>query len=93
MAEWMRLAPDGRPYWLITRDCPNLIETIPQMEPAENDIEDLNTDLMDHGVDSVSFGLQFIPFIDAEAGGVDYSIIEEGKTTISEDRELFGEDE
>jgi len=48
MDNWIRMAVDGMPYWIITKDCPNLIRTIPLMEPDENDIEDLNTDLEDH---------------------------------------------
>ena len=42
MMDWMRLAPDGKPYWIISKDCPNLIRTIPEMEPAEHDIDDMN---------------------------------------------------
>ena len=42
MMDWMRLAPDGKPYWMITKDCPNLIRTLPLMEPDESDIDDMN---------------------------------------------------
>lgn len=70
MVDWMRIAPDGKPYWIITKDCPNLIRTIPEMEPDENDIEDMNTKLEDHAVDGVSFGLNNIQFIDAKVEGV-----------------------
>ena len=70
MDNWMRLAPDGLPYWLITQDCPNLIRTIPLMEPEENDIEDLNTALEDHAVDSISYFLPFIKWIEAKVGTV-----------------------
>ncbi len=60
MDDWMRTAPDGLPYWMITRDCPNLIRTIPLMIPNEHDMEDLDTTLEDHAVDSVSYALQYI---------------------------------
>ncbi len=70
MVDWMRLAPDGKPYWIITKDCPNLIRTIPMMEPDEHDIEDMNTKLEDHAVDGASFGLNNIQFIDAKVEGV-----------------------
>lgn len=65
MDNWMRIAPDGLPYWMITRDCTNLIRTIPLMIPAEHNMEDLDTTLEDHAVDSVSYALQYIPWKDA----------------------------
>jgi|SRR3989344_696977 len=70
MDNWMRPAPDGLPYWMVTKDCPNLIRTIPLMEPDANDIEDLNTDLEDHAVDSVSYHLPFVKWVDAKVGPV-----------------------
>ena len=48
MMDWMRLAPDGKPYWIITKDVPNLSRTLPLMEPDELDIEDMNSKLEDH---------------------------------------------
>lgn len=65
MDNWMRTAIDGLPYWMITKDCPNLIRTIPMMEPDENKMEDLNTDLEDHAVDGVSYFLPIIKWIDS----------------------------
>jgi len=70
MDNWMRKAIDGLPYWIITKDCPNLARTIPLMEPDENDMEDLNTDLEDHGVDSSSYFLPFIKWIDSGKYGL-----------------------
>ena len=94
MIDWMRLAPDGKPYWIVTKDCPNLIRTIPLMEPDELDIDDMNTKLEDHGIDSVSFGLAFIPWIDAKAETAERgSIMKEERTTVNEDKEIFDEDE
>jgi len=93
MMDWMRLAPDGKPYWIITKDCPNLIRTIPLMEPDEMDIDDMNTKLEDHACDSVSFGLPFIPWIDGKISAVNYDKIQETKTTIQEDKDIFGEDD
>lgn len=60
MDEWMRTAPDGMPYWMITRDCMNLIRTLPLMIPDSSNMEDLDTTLEDHAVDDVSYGLQYI---------------------------------
>lgn len=65
MDNWMREAIDGLPYWMITKDCPDLIRTIPLQEPDENNIEDLNTELEDHAVDGVSYFLPIIKWIDS----------------------------
>ncbi|KKK84577.1 hypothetical protein LCGC14_2781970, partial [marine sediment metagenome] len=65
MENWMRVAIDGLPYWMITKDCPNLIRTIPMMEPDPNKMEDLNTDLEDHAVDDVSYFLPSIKWVDS----------------------------
>jgi hypothetical protein len=69
MDNWMRKAIDGLPYWMITSDCPNLIRTIPLMQPDENKMEDLNTDLEDHAVDGVSYFLPDIKWIDSGKPG------------------------
>lgn len=93
MMDWMRMAPDGKPYWILTKDVPNLIRTIPLMEPDELDIDDMNTKLEDHPIDSASFGLPFIPWINVEAATVESGRIEEGRTTINEDKDIFDDDE
>jgi len=95
MMDWFRLAPDGKPYHIVTKDCPNLIRTIPLMEPDELDIDDMNTKLEDHGIDSISFGLPFIPWIDAKAETVESGsgILSKERTTVSEDKDLFDDDE
>ena len=64
MDNWMRTAPDGLPYWMITKDCANLIRTIPLMVPNPHDLEDLDTTLEDHAVDSCSYALEYIPWKD-----------------------------
>jgi terminase large subunit-like protein len=64
MDNWMRTAPDGLPYWMITRDCINLIRTIPLMVPDPHKLEDLDTTLEDHAVDSCSYALEYIPWKD-----------------------------
>lgn len=70
MENWMRMAPDGLPYWMITPNCKNLIRTIPEMMSDENDIEDIDTSLEDHAVDSVSYFIVHQQWIDAKVGGV-----------------------
>ena len=68
---WMRMAIDGLPYWMVTKDCPNLIRTIPMMVPDENNPEDLSTEDEDHAVDSVSEFLTWLKWVDStRAGGV-----------------------
>ena len=69
MDNWIRVAVDGLPYWMITKDCPNLIRTIPMMEPDEHKMEDLNTDLEDHAVDGVSYFLPIIKWTDSGKAG------------------------
>lgn len=93
MMDWMRIAPDGKPYWIVTKDCPNLIRTIPLMEPDEHDIDDMNTKLEDHAVDSASFGLPFIPWIDADSGTVESGIITDERTSVNEDKDIFDDDD
>lgn len=73
MDNWMRIAPDGLPYWMITKDCPNLIRTIPLMTPDEHEPNDIDTTLEDHAVDSISYALQYIGWIDARYGKVDHT--------------------
>lgn len=69
MDNWMRKAVDDLPYWIVTTDCPNLIRTIPLMEPDENKMEDLNTSLEDHAVDGVSYFLPDIKWTDSGKPG------------------------
>ena len=61
------------------------------MEPDETDVDDMNTKLEDHAVDSASFGLPFIPWINAEPSGVGRGIIETTKTSMREDLGIFDE--
>lgn len=70
MDNWMRIAPDGLPYWLITKNCKNLIRTIPLMVPDDNNIEDLDTTLEDHAIDSAGYFLQYMKWIDAKVGAI-----------------------
>jgi hypothetical protein len=94
MASWMTFAPDGKPYWIISKDCPNLIRTIPLMEPDENDIDDINTDLEDHAVDSASFALHHIPFIEAKVESVPRGGgVRSRRSTLEQDFEEWNEEE
>lgn len=67
MENWMSMAPDGLPYWMITPNCENLIRTIPLMMSDKTHIDDIDTTLEDHAVDSVSYFIQYVPWTDARA--------------------------
>lgn len=67
---WLSLAPDGLPYWIIGENCKNLIRTLPQLIHDENKIEDVDTEGEDHAPDAARYGLVHIKFIDAKVGGV-----------------------
>ena len=82
---WMRLAPDGLPYWMITQDCPNLIRTIPLMEPDELNIEKYNTKLEDHALDSIRYGLHWMKWVDP---GLQLGSVDRRAFTDSERRRL-----
>lgn len=70
MHNWLSIAPDGLPYWLITENCTNLIRTLPQLIHDENNIEDCDSSGEDHSGDSCRYGLVHIKWIDANVGGV-----------------------
>jgi hypothetical protein len=47
----------GRPYWTVTRNCTNLIRTLPQQLRDEDDPEDMRSDGEDHAADALRYGL------------------------------------
>lgn len=68
--DWLSLAPDGLPYWLITENCSNLIRTLPELIHDENRVEDVDTDSEDHAPDAMRYLLKHVKWIDAKSGGV-----------------------
>ena len=70
MHNWLSIAPDGLPYWLITKNCKNLIRTLPQLVHNDNRMEDVDTTGEDHAPDDARYGLVHVKFIDAKVGGV-----------------------
>lgn len=71
MENWMRIAADGLPYWMITKDCPNLVRELIEIMPDENKPEDLDTHMSDHAIDSVSEFLTWIKWVDStNMGGI-----------------------
>lgn len=66
---WLSLAPDGLPYWLITENCKWLLETLPQLITDEHNLEDVDTDGPDDPYDSASYFLYSdVKFIAVKAG-------------------------
>lgn len=67
MHEWLSLAPDGVPYWLISESCVGLIKTLPALVHDETRVEDVDTDGEDHWADSARYKLVHLKWIDAKA--------------------------
>src|SRR3990167_1920221 len=75
---WMSLAPDGMPYWLITRDCVNLIRTLPLLVYDEHRPEDVDTSQEDHAYDDLGYLLTQLKWI--PAGGLGGFVTGQRKT-------------
>jgi len=60
---WLSIAPDGLPYWIITERCINLIRTLPLLVYDKHRKEEIDTNSEDHSADSCSYGLKAIKFI------------------------------
>jgi hypothetical protein len=67
---WLSMAPDGLPYWLISERCPHLIRTLPLLVYDETNPEDVDTEGEDHPYDAVGYGLSSVRFIPANLGGI-----------------------
>lgn len=61
MREYMKMSPDGLPYWVITENCTNLIRTIPQLIHHDRQVEDVSDRVEDHGPESCRYGLMSMP--------------------------------
>ena len=81
MQDWMNIAPDELPYWVITKGCPNLIRTLPILVYDENKLSkgknDVDTTQDDHGADACRYGITNVKFISVKPGS--YSAIRENK--------------
>tara|TARA_Y100000310_G_scaffold343883_1_gene453683 strand:+ start:1759 stop:3165 length:1407 start_codon:yes stop_codon:yes gene_type:complete len=61
MAQLMHWSPTQNPnFYIIKGTCKNLIRTLPNMVRDEKNIEDIDTDLEDHAVDSCRYMLSHI---------------------------------
>ena len=70
MRDWLSIAPDGLPYWLISESCVGLIKTIPAMvyDEHKGKEEDLDTTGQDHWVDAIRYQLVQTKWIGGATG-------------------------
>lgn len=61
MREYMKIAPDGLPYWVIFDTCTNLIRTLPQLIHHDRNVEDVSDKVEDHAPESCRYGLMSRP--------------------------------
>lgn len=73
MREYMELAPDGKPWWLITSNCTNLIKCIPQAIYDDKKTEDMCTEPHEitDALDSSRYFLMSRPPISRKAEKID----------------------
>lgn len=69
---WLSVAPDGLPYWIITENCTQLTNTLPALIVDENNLEDVDTDGPDDPYDSVTYFLYKVKFLSVKAGPHNY---------------------
>lgn len=69
MHRWLSNAPDGMPFWLITKNCRNLIRTLPMMVYDDHKVDDIDSELEDHACDSVRYALMSISYAPHYVGG------------------------
>ena len=67
---WLSIAPDGQPYWMITENCKHLIRTLPMLVYDDNRIEDVDTKMEDHPYDAIRYALGSVNFISASEGSI-----------------------
>lgn len=70
MHDWLSLAPDNAPYWVMTKNCKNLIRTLPQAIHDEIKMEDIDDKGEVHALDDQRYQFSAIKWIDAKVGGV-----------------------
>ncbi len=70
---WLSIAPDGLPYWMITDNCTQLVNSLPMLQSDENNPEDIDTDGPDDPYDSCGSFLSQVKFISVKAGPKNYT--------------------
>lgn len=68
--KWLRIAPDGMPYWQVGRNCVHTIRTIPELVHDDNRGEDVDTEGEDHPADAQRYEKIHLNWIDGFAGAV-----------------------
>lgn len=61
MREYMSIAPDSKPYWMIFDNCANLIRTLPALVYDERKVEDVSGKVEDHAPESCRYALMSRP--------------------------------
>lgn len=79
MRKWLSIAPDGRPYWLMTDNCINLIRILPELVHDDINVEDIDQAGEDDPADSTGYMLQDVKFIDARLGAVNHTDLLQSK--------------
>jgi len=70
MHKWLRIAPDGLPYWRVARNCVHTIRTLPELIHDDKKGEDLDTEGEDHPADAQRYEKIHLNWIDGFAGSV-----------------------
>lgn len=65
---WLKIAPDGLPYWEITENNKNLIRTLPILVYDKHKREDVDTSQEDHAWDDTSYNLVMNHFTQVKPG-------------------------
>lgn len=55
LREWLRDAPDGRPWLMVHPECAYLIRTLPSLVSDDHKPEDVDTDGEDHAADALRY--------------------------------------
>ncbi len=79
---WLSIAPDGIPYWMMTENNINLIRTLPELVHDELKVEDVDTSGEDHAPDDQRYQFKELQWIDAKVGGVHPKRVGSGVRTI-----------
>ncbi len=61
MRDYLSIAPDGRPYWIIFDTCTELIRTLPELIHDDKHVEDVSDKCEDHAPEAARYGLMSRP--------------------------------